>query len=69
MDPFEAGNQPFRMGRTAVCNGEIYNFRQLIAEYAIETKTGSDCEVILPLYLTCLRAACKRLDGVSLLYC
>lgn len=33
-----------------MCNGEIYNYRELAAEYDIELKTGSDCEIIYPLY-------------------
>ena len=66
MDPSDAGNQPFRTDRkAAVCNGEIYNYRQLATEYELTLNTGSDCEVLLPLYLTVgLRGMCKRLDGV-----
>ena len=50
----EAGMQPFRLGSSAVvCNGEIYGFAKLRAElerkgYAFSS--GSDCEVLLPLY-------------------
>ena len=50
----EAGMQPFRLGNSAVvCNGEIYGFAKLRAElegkgYAFSS--GSDCEVLLPLY-------------------
>ena len=66
MDPSEAGNQPFRIGRkAAVCNGEIYNYKQLATTYELDLSTGSDCEVLLPLYLTIgLRAMCRGLDGV-----
>lgn len=33
-----------------VCNGEIYNHNSLSAQYHIQNKTNSDCEVILHLY-------------------
>jgi asparagine synthase (glutamine-hydrolysing) len=66
MDPSDAGNQPFHTdGRAAVCNGEIYNHRQLATQYQLTMKTGSDCEVILPLYRTLgLEEMCGVLDGV-----
>ncbi len=50
------GDQPFHLisgNKTyyLVCNGEIYNFRELIDKYKLNvSKTGSDCAVILPLY-------------------
>ena len=54
MDP-ESGSQPLvsRDGNVIVAaNGEIYNFKELYS--ALKTPytpmTGSDCEVILPLY-------------------
>ena len=48
-----AGMQPFTAGHSmlhCVCNGEIYNFKQLAAQHGITLTTGSDCEVILPLW-------------------
>ncbi len=33
-----------------ICNGEIYNYRELYAEMNISPRTGSDCEVIIHLY-------------------
>ncbi len=47
------GMQPFELdGSYAVCNGEIYGFEKLrerlSEKYAF--KSGSDCEVLLPLY-------------------
>ncbi len=48
------GMQPFALdGSLAVCNGEIYGFEALRAElerkgYAFQS--GSDCEILLPLY-------------------
>jgi asparagine synthase (glutamine-hydrolysing) len=47
----EAGDQPFRMGNCVlVCNGEIYNHKELAAEHGFPVTTGSDCEVIVHMY-------------------
>jgi asparagine synthase (glutamine-hydrolysing) len=44
-------NQPFYIdGIYLVCNGEIYNYKELYAEYNIQPETESDCEVIIHLY-------------------
>ena len=48
------GMQPFEQdGNWVVCNGEIYGFRTLkkeLMERGYEFKSGSDCEVLLPVY-------------------
>jgi len=47
------GMQPFEMdGSYVVCNGEIYGFEALKEELAsdYEFKSGSDCEILLPMY-------------------
>lgn len=48
------GMQPFELdGSWVVCNGEIYGFRVLkkeLKERGYTFKSGSDCEVLLPLY-------------------
>jgi asparagine synthase (glutamine-hydrolysing) len=54
MDP-ESGAQPLRSedeNITVAANGEIYNFKELYEGLATKytPKTGSDCEVLLPLY-------------------
>ncbi|MBR2762420.1 MAG: asparagine synthase B [Solobacterium sp.] len=49
----EKGMQPFeRNGNLAVCNGELYGFRKMKEELlpGYEMVSGSDCEIILPLY-------------------
>lgn len=50
----EEGMQPFeRDGNLLVCNGEIYGFRVLkkeLEEKGYQFKSGSDCEILLPLY-------------------
>ncbi len=66
-----AGMQPMRKEDLSwVCNGEIYNWRTLAAEYGIQTVSGSDCEVIGELYeIFCRRGIplegfFRALDGV-----
>ena len=50
----ESGMQPFRLGRSAVaCNGELYGFRPLrerLEARGFHFHSGSDCELLLPLY-------------------
>ena len=50
----EAGMQPFALdGSFVVCNGELYGFRPLkrqLAEKGYQFRSGSDCEILLPLY-------------------
>ena len=53
MGPEPSGMQPFHLGtRSLVCNGEIYGFRKMKKE--LEKRhvftSGSDCEVLLPLW-------------------
>jgi asparagine synthase (glutamine-hydrolysing) len=69
LDP--AGMQPFSNDRLIwMCNGEIYNWRALAAEYGILCESGSDCEVLGPLYEKFLElglgpdAFFRALDGV-----
>jgi asparagine synthase (glutamine-hydrolysing) len=49
-----------------VCNGEIYNWRDLAGRYGISTESGSDCEVLGELLQksTSPRAFFRSLDGV-----
>ncbi|WP_325199551.1 asparagine synthase B [Oscillibacter sp.] len=48
------GMQPFQLGEDyLVCNGEIYGFRPLkrrLQEKGYAFQSGSDCEILLPLY-------------------
>ena len=61
-------NQPFFIKNCRlICNGEIYNFRQLIKEFHLEEdyKSQSDCEIIIHLYKKIgIRETLRRLDGV-----
>jgi asparagine synthase (glutamine-hydrolysing) len=46
-----SGAQPMIDGSVMLmCNGEIYNYKELIKEHNITCKTNSDCEVIIHLY-------------------
>ena len=50
------GMQPFELdGSYAVCNGEIYGFEKIKEELSKKYtfKSGSDCEIILPMYKEC----------------
>ena len=50
IDLSEAANQPFysQDGRyVMIYNGEVYNFKELIAKYHIQPRTSSDSEIIL----------------------
>ena len=51
MDPDESADQPMiKDGAILICNGEIYNYKDLIRKYKLSPETGSDCEVIILLY-------------------
>ena len=52
-DLSESGNQPmFSQDKKTflLCNGEIFNYKELAEKYHITLKTKSDCEVLLQLY-------------------
>ena len=62
----EASNQPLVFDDIVlICNGEIYNYKQLYKYMDIEPTTGSDCEVIIHLYLKYgIEQTLTMLDGV-----
>ena len=62
----EKSNQPIQDNNIVLmCNGEIYNDKRLINALDIETKTNSDCEVIIHLYLKYgIDKTVQMLDGV-----
>lgn len=68
MDLSEDGSQPFvsKSETTLVCNGEIYNHRQIKTDYISRYgfKSDSDCEVILPVFEEYgIKKLCETLDG------
>ena len=65
----DSGEQPLLSADGSVAlavNGEIYNHRELRARHApdVPCRTGSDCEVILPLYERMGAEAVARLNGI-----
>ena len=62
----DSGNQPFEIdGNYLICNGEIYNYKELCEKYELELQSKSDCEVILHLYLKIgIEKTLEELDGV-----
>jgi asparagine synthase (glutamine-hydrolysing) len=59
-------DQPlYRNNNILMCNGEIYNYKELAEKYNCSLITGSDCEIILHLYeKLSLEDLCNELDGV-----
>lgn len=59
-------NQPIRVKDVSlICNGEIYNYRDLYDAMDITPTTDSDCEVIIHLYLKYgIEHTLQMLDGV-----
>ena len=62
----EQSNQPFDIdGIILICNGEIYNYKNLFSLINITPKTESDCEIIIHLYkLYGIEQTLIMLDGV-----
>ena len=67
----DAGMQPMQRGPISwVCNGEIYNWKELAIQYGLGNRSGSDCEILGELYETFCRLDIplveffRSLDGV-----
>ena len=62
----QESNQPLVINDIVlICNGEIYNYKQLYKIMNIEPQTGSDCEVIIHLFLRYgIEQTLTMLDGV-----
>jgi asparagine synthase (glutamine-hydrolysing) len=61
-----ATNQPLVINDVVlICNGEIYNYKQLYTSINVKPSTDSDCEVIIHLYLKYgIEQTLTMLDGV-----
>ena len=58
------GNQPMFFNESIlVCNGEIYNSKELIEKYNLQCRSSSDCETIIQLY-NCLKNIYLSVDDV-----
>tara|TARA_B100000497_G_scaffold67320_1_gene75950 strand:+ start:65 stop:1552 length:1488 start_codon:yes stop_codon:yes gene_type:complete len=65
----ELGNQPIvhpeDFNITVICNGEIYNWKQLADENNFKTRSTSDCEIIVHMYKKYgIEKTIQSLDGV-----
>jgi len=65
----EAGNQPLKHPEdeslVLICNGEIYNYKELAEKNSFNLKTGSDCEIILHMFKKYgIEKTVSVLDGV-----
>jgi asparagine synthase (glutamine-hydrolysing) len=62
----EKSNQPLNIQScTLICNGEIYNYKELYKELNLQGETDSDCEIIIHLYKKFgIEHALTLLDGV-----
>jgi asparagine synthase (glutamine-hydrolysing) len=62
----DISNQPiFIDDIVLICNGEIYNYKELYELMGIESETDSDCEIIIHLYKKYgIYQTLKMLDGV-----
>jgi len=62
----EASGQPLEKdGCTLICNGEIYNWKQLATASKTSCPTGSDCEVIINIYRKYgIARTLQMIDGV-----
>jgi len=58
-------DQPMRLQNCVLmCNGEIYNYKELIKENGFEYKTNSDCEIIIHLYRKYgIEKTCQLING------
>ena len=59
-------NQPITIDNISlICNGEIYNYKELYKEFDYTPQTNSDCEVIIHLYKSLgIDKMISKLDGV-----
>jgi asparagine synthase (glutamine-hydrolysing) len=65
IDTTSTSNQPlFGNGNYLICNGEIFNYKELARTHNLNLTSGSDCEVILKLYEKYgIDQTIKMLDG------
>lgn len=65
IDLSTAANQPYKhKDYSVIFNGEIYNYIELKKKYRLNTKTSSDTEVLLLLYIKYGKDCLKMLNGM-----
>ena len=62
----QLSSQPMQIGNIIlICNGEIYNYKELYQDTDVQAVTNSDCEIIIHLYkLYGIEYTLQLLDGV-----
>ena len=62
----DTSNQPFNIdGIQLICNGEIYNYKEMYTLLGVTPNTNSDCEVIIHLYKKYgIEKTLQLIDGV-----
>ena len=62
----EISNQPLHIDNVwLICNGEIYNYSNILNIHGFTYKTNSDCEIIIHMYMKYgIEKTCQMLDGV-----
>ena len=65
-DQTNMGNQPLKNNDILlICNGEIYNHKELCKKYNVHCTSKSDCEIIIHLYKKIgIEKTVRELDGV-----
>ena len=68
-DRSKYGDQPFHLDQYPhlhlICNGEIYNYKELTEQHNFTLESSSDCEIILHMYVKYgIEQTIKLLDGV-----
>jgi len=61
----DTSGQPMKIGNSyLICNGEIYNYKELQKRFSIKLTTNSDCEIILHLYKKFgIKQTCELING------
>lgn len=64
-DLTDGGNQPMKLHDCyLICNGEIYNYKELRDKFEFDYQSNSDCEIILHMYKKFgIEETLKNLDG------
>ena len=66
-DVSEKGMQPFNddVGNYLMCNGEIYNHRELERKYSISPQSGSDCECLFQIIKNREQSLLETVDEID----
>ena len=67
-DLSDKGNQPMRLEQfpnvILLCNGEIFNYHDLMSQHKFQVYSKSDCEIIIHMYMRYgIEETLRRLNG------